>query len=343
LWLWSALALGQLSVPLSAAEPSADETAIRENAQKYVAAFNAGDGAALAALWSPEAVYVDSDTGAELRGRAAIADHFAQRFAAATVRPQLSVMIGSVRFVTSDVAIEDGQAAVMLPSGEATETSYSAVSVKRDGVWLLDSVRETMLPPPPTAAQHLDPLAFLVGEWVDHSDGASVHSTYRWSANEAFLVQTFNVVVDGVVDLQGTQIIGWDPDRQRIRSWLFDSDGGFGEGVWEFDQDHWTIHQTSTLPDGRRASAINVLRPIDVDTVGWKSTARQAGGELLPSVDEFQIVRVSSSGGAPAGAGLSPVPGLSNPILRPAVAAPQPASIPAPAPARSPAVPTSTR
>lgn len=332
---------GLTFAPVSAADPSPDEAAIRANAQKYVDAFNRGDGAALAALWAPDAVYVDSDTGEQLIGRAAIAQYFTVQFAEAAQHPQLSVTVASVRLVTPDVAIEDGQATLHRPNGEAVVTSYSAVSVKREGVWLLDSVRETTLPPPPTAAEHLDPLAFLVGEWVDHSEGASVHSTYRWSANEAFLVQTFSVVVDGAVDMQGTQIIGWDPDRQSIRSWLFDSDGGFGEGRWEFDGDHWTIHQTSILPDGRKGSAINVLRPIDPDTIAWKSTARQAGGELLPSVDEFLIVRAGTAGGPPAGAALGPNP--VEPNVRSAVATPRPASIPAPvpspAPARSPAAP----
>ena len=29
-----------------------------------------------------------------------------------------------------------------------------------------------------------------------------------------------------------TQRIGWDPAAKQIRSWEFDSEGGFGEGTW---------------------------------------------------------------------------------------------------------------
>lgn len=322
------MALGLTEPRLSAADPTADEVAIRANAQKYVEAFNSGDGTALAALWAPEAVYLDSDTGESVKGRTAIAEMFQQRFAAVSQRPQLQVAVGSVRFITPEVALEDGRATLLLPSGETSESSYSAVSVKRDGVWLLESVRETVLPAPPVAADYLDPLAFLEGEWVDQTDTATVHSVYRWSANQAFLTQTYSVVIDGLLDMQGTQIIGWDPEQQGIRSWLFDSDGGFGEGRWEFDGDHWKIHLTSTLPDGRKASAVNILRPIDVDTIAWKSTARQVSGELLPSVDEFLITRV---GGISRHADAAPAPDSSQ---QPGAPAPARSIAPAATPAR---------
>lgn len=273
--------------------PSPDEAEIRENARLYADAFNRGDAAALAALWGPDAVYRDSDTGAELQGRAAIQTRFAALFAG-EARPKIEVRVLSVRLLTPDVAIEDGAVGILAPDGSASETSYSAISVKREGKWLLDSVRETTAPPPPTPFDRLQPLAWLVGEWVDASDHTAVHSVYRWSANGAFLTQTFTAVIGDQIDLRGTQIIGWDPAEQRIRSWVFDSDGGFGEGTWELQGDRIVVHSTSTLPDGRRGSAINVYRRIDGDRFSWKSTARHVGGELMPNTDEVEIVRLEA-------------------------------------------------
>jgi hypothetical protein len=39
-----------------------------------------------------------------------------------------------------------------------------------------------------------------------------------------------------------TEIIGWDPDRKAIRSWLFSSEGRFAECTWTRTPDGWTIH-----------------------------------------------------------------------------------------------------
>lgn len=283
-----------LACRAAAAEPpSPDELAIRSNAQEYVEAFNRGDGQALAALWSEQGVYVDSDTGLQLKGRTAIAEYFQRRFQG-DHRPQLSVAVTGVRFITPDVAMEEGLATVRTPQGEELVTSYSAVSVKQGGVWLLDSIHETEVPPPPTAFDHLQPLAWLVGEWSDSGEGIEVRSVYRWSANGAFLTQTYSVIGGERVQMQGTQIIGWDPARQAIRSWMFDSEGGFGEGSWEWDGEHWVVHASMTLPDGRIGSAINVVTPVDVDHFNWKSSGRQVNGELLPNIDEFTVQRVQS-------------------------------------------------
>ena len=46
-----------------------DEAAIRKSDDAYVEAYNKHDAKALAALWSPEAVYVDPETGEQAVGR----------------------------------------------------------------------------------------------------------------------------------------------------------------------------------------------------------------------------------------------------------------------------------
>ncbi len=50
------------------ADPAEDEAAIRKSDAAYIEAYNKHDAKALAALWSPEAVYVDPDTGDEAVG-----------------------------------------------------------------------------------------------------------------------------------------------------------------------------------------------------------------------------------------------------------------------------------
>jgi hypothetical protein len=93
--------------------------------------------------------------------------------------------------------------------------------------------------------------------------------------------------------MAGMQIIGWDPVAKQIRSWVFDSDGGFSEGNWTRKGDRWLIHQLGTLPDGSKTSAVNVIKQIDNDSFTWQSVDRSVNGEMLPQVDEVLITRKS--------------------------------------------------
>lgn len=284
---------GGLLATLEAQEPdrrAAAETAIRGAVEAYVAAFNQGDAKALAALWSPEAVYTDRESGDELVGREAIEKQFAGVFAE-DKRAKLSANTESIEFVSPGVAIERGVARVAHADGQAEESRYSAVYVRRDGKWLLDRVSEENAPAEPAAREHLKDLEWMVGRWVDQDDEATVTAECDWSRNGNFLVRSFTVQVGDKLDMAGMQIIGWDPSAKQIRSWVFDSDGGFGEGVWTHQGDRWFVHQTGTLPDGRKSSSVNVLKRIDDNTCTLQSVDRMVDGELQPNIDEVEIAK----------------------------------------------------
>jgi hypothetical protein len=87
------------------------------------------------------------------------------------------------------------------------------------------------------------------------------------------------------------QFVGWDPALKQIRSWVFDSDGGFGEGIWEKRGDRWIVKSKATLPDGRQGSFTSVLRPLDENSFAWQKLTRIVDGEILPNIDEVVIVR----------------------------------------------------
>ena len=55
------------------------------------------------------------------------------------------------------------------------------------------------------------------------------------------------------------QRIGWDPLTKQIKSWVFDSEGGYGDALWTRKGNQWVIKSTGVLPDGRTASATHVL------------------------------------------------------------------------------------
>jgi uncharacterized protein (TIGR02246 family) len=276
-----------------AAAPSADEAAIRKNAEAYVMAYNARDAKALAALWSPDAVYADPDSGAAITGRAAIEEYFTSALSGDVV-DKLEVEVAAVEFVSPSVAIEHGVARVLRPNEEPEVTEYSAVNVKQGGEWLLDRVSEKSSPEPPRSNyQRLQKLEWMVGSWIDEDESVSIQTDCEWTKNRNFLTRSFAVVSAAGVETAGTQIIGWDPAAKRIRSWLFDSNGGFGEGVWTEKEGVWSIQSTITLPDGAKATAVNLMKPIDNDSFTWQSVNRAIDGQLQPNVSEVLVVRAA--------------------------------------------------
>jgi uncharacterized protein (TIGR02246 family) len=107
----------------SRADQAADEAAIRKNADDYVAAYNKHDAGALAAFWSPEAVYENPVTGEEVVGRMAIADQFTT-ILSDLGDAKLSVEVKSVKFLSPNIAVEEGMARVVRPDAVPREARW---------------------------------------------------------------------------------------------------------------------------------------------------------------------------------------------------------------------------
>jgi hypothetical protein len=90
------------------------------------------------------------------------------------------------------------------------------------------------------------------------------------------------------------QVIAWDPANETIRSWTFDSNGGFGEDNWTQSGNRYTIRARYTLPDGGIASALNIFTFVDDNTCTWRSVSREIDGELQPDTEEVVLVRKST-------------------------------------------------
>ncbi len=269
---------------------AADEAAIRKSVESYVVAFNQGDAKALAAMWLPEAVYTNPVTDEQVVGRAAIEKHFAGIFADAK-GAKLEAKTESIRFISPNVAVEEGTAKVIRPDQEPEESEYTAVYVKHEGQWLLDRVTEKDEPVIPSHYEQLKELGWLVGRWVDEDDEDTVVTECNWTRNNNFLARSFTVQIRDRIDMAGLQIIGWDPATKQIRSWVFDSDGGFGQGTWKKKGNRWYIQQTGVLHDGRKSSSVNIITYEDDKTCTLQSVNRTVDGELLPNIEEVKITK----------------------------------------------------
>lgn len=269
------LAAGQL-----AADRSADEAAIRANVEQFEKAYNAHDAKAVAALFAVDGQIEDKD-GDVTEGRDAIAEVFAGLFTQAPQK-RIDVVVESIRFLGADLAVEVGTTKETPAPNEPPEYDrYTVLHVRRDGKWQMALARDEE-GPTATAHEQLQPLAWLVGEWLDDGGSAVVTSTCRWSEDGNFLLQEFKLKMNGQDAMNVTQRIGWDPAAKCIRSWVFDTAGGFGESVWtrDDDDDSWLIRAKGTRPDGKTASATNRLTQTGPDGYLWESTDRVVGDEV---------------------------------------------------------------
>jgi uncharacterized protein (TIGR02246 family) len=263
--------------------------AAEDAAQRYMAAYNQGDAKTLATFFAEDIDYIDED-GAEVKGRDAIQKLLTENFQA---HPgvQLDLTVDEVKQLTPDVRVNRGFATVTPKSGAASATRYVSVSVKNGEQWLISQLTETEAPAP-SAYSQLQALEWLVGTWENKAGDQTVETKVNWAGDKNFLVRTFKVKGTDQTETDGWEIIGWDPARQQIRSWIFDSNGGFGESTWANDGEHWLIQASNVLPDGSRSTAEHVLTRGDDNKFSWESQNRSLNGDPRPSLDKIEVQRL---------------------------------------------------
>jgi uncharacterized protein (TIGR02246 family) len=275
--------------PAPAKSQSADEQAVRKAAQDFDAAFNSGSADKIAALWTADAEYVDED-GRRYEGRDTIKKEYAEFFAA-NPRAKIRSATDSVRLVNGTTVIEDGRAMLDPPPAGAPGTSrYTAVYVLKDGKWLLSSVHDMRVERPSNYHQ-LDDFEWLIGSWYAEKGNMRIETKCRWLANKSFIERTYVVSDGGLPTSSGLQIIGWDPELQQLCSWTFSSDAGHAKNVWRPQGAGWASQSSGVLGDGTKTTGVTLLRRVDDNTLGWKSTDRTVGGVRLPDLQEVMLKR----------------------------------------------------
>jgi uncharacterized protein (TIGR02246 family) len=251
---------------------SQDELAIRAAAKEYLMAKRRGDSEALANIWTPDGDYVDA-AGKVFQARELVRWQVSASATTAAPEPIL-LPESSLRFITPDVAIEDGSSEfAMADDGTTLLGRFTAVWAKRNGRWWLDSLREATIESP-AVNEHLRPLEWLLGEWVGTGDEAVILVSSQWSDGGQYIVREFLVRGDGRPAVSGTQRIGWDPVARQIKSWTFDSQGGSSEGIWRPDGERWLVESTDVLADGKKSKTLTAYAPGDDGqfTIEVKST-----------------------------------------------------------------------
>ncbi len=137
----------------------------------------------------------------------------------------------------------------------------------------------------------LKELEWLVGDWVNESQSAIVSTSCNWAKGGNFLDREFTMKTQGQPVISGTQRIGWDPLKRQFKTWIFDSEGGHGEGYFTHIGNQWLIKVEGVGREGHPVTATNIITRLGKDRMSWQLTERTVGGSAVPGVDEFTIVR----------------------------------------------------
>lgn len=298
---------------------SRDTAGIRDLIASYLRAFNQHDPAALAAHWSEAGENVDLDSGATTSGREAVRQVFATLFEA-DAGATIDIDLHSIRQLRDDVAVVDGVSRIAFTDASPSASRFSAVVVRQDGGWVLDSVRESSVPVEQpsgaSAGRPLEALDWLVGAWEDASEGVTASIQCGWSPNKAFLVRHHLITNDpapaarpqpgdaripGLLPAAGsvasrelTEIIGWDEGRREIRSWLFSSDGRSAAGSWSQEGRTWTVR----FETGDGSDCLHSLTLAGPDELTCSASSDRLDDLLPPACDYLRTARAVGSGAA---------------------------------------------
>ncbi len=285
---------GQLAQAVEPDDRAVAEEAIRAAAQQYTEALRQGDAAAMLALWAEGGDVVD-EFGNATPAKEVVEREAAARAAAGAADPAATVKVvdNSLRFITPDVAIEDGQVEVVRGGVSLPVAGrFTAIWVKQADGWRLASLREVRLATTPTV--ELEALDWMVGDWKGQAGPATFELSAHWNDKHTYLIRDLLVTHDGKTLLNGQQRIGIDPLDGRIKSWMHDADGGHGEGTWTHHGDSWVVQATGVSPDGRQTTGTNVYQQDGPNRFVWKSTGATADGQPTPDF-EIALERVEQS------------------------------------------------
>ncbi len=266
-------------------KPAADKPApgpkdeVRKASQTYLAALNAGDFKAAAALWAADGQFTDS-SGRSTPGRTLVSEVLPKKYADGK-RPQLSVDLKSIQLITPDIAQEEGNVQATAADGTAhPRGKFNALWVKQQNKWLLKALRQMS----DTGMDHTYPLTdleWLVGHWAAENDGDDIYIDVHWTPNRVYIMRDITVMRDGLVRHSVTQRIGLDPLSPNLKSWSFDSDGGLAEAYWEKMGDRWVVATRGASANGTITSAHNFYSDIKPDSFTVDSSDARLGNTAV--------------------------------------------------------------
>ncbi|TWT81398.1 hypothetical protein CA13_28510 [Planctomycetes bacterium CA13] len=274
-----------------AQQASAPTKEVAQRVASYVGAFNRRDVAACANHWSETSEYGIAGAANPIVGREAIRNAIEKLL---STDEEFQLAIGDQRFrqVSNNVVLEEGTARLASETYGAEYARYLVVHVRQKGTWYRDSVRETAVG---TESNDTEGLESLVGTWKCEADNATLTVKSTWKHDKRFIERSFTLQDKNGQSVTATEMIGWDPASLTLRSWSFDSQGGFEQAIWNRDSDGWLIKADAVLPGGITATE---QRSLSIDSEGnlrTQSLEQQFGGRLMPGSKPVTLIRQTTN------------------------------------------------
>jgi len=277
------------SVETKTATQSDAESAIRGKLSSLAAAAASADSDKMSSYFALDGAYINED-GLRVQGRQSLKEHFSRN-----VRPDkatLKLEPTIIRLIGADTAWIEGATTRQSGAGKSTDARFTMLLTNQNGDWLIQSATETSVAPRGSAAR-LSELDWLVGDWVAEQGSAKVKMTAEKVGNGNFLHLKYLITKPGETPKIDTQVIGWDPNRDQIISWHFDSSGGYGFGKWRKQDKKWIINAEGVEQSGWNSVATNVISSLDKDSFQWQSMRRTVDGLTFADTEPLTVKRVS--------------------------------------------------
>jgi uncharacterized protein (TIGR02246 family) len=148
------IAMATTATAAVAAESASDEAAIRQVADRFVAAWNKNDWQAMAALCAPDGDLINP-FGRVANGRAAVEQLFHDEQTGVMKGTTYTIGEQSIRMIAPDVALAEWASTVTgikRADGSAAPPFVHHVTVvmkKVDGKWMMEAARPVVYQPPP--------------------------------------------------------------------------------------------------------------------------------------------------------------------------------------------------
>src|SRR5262245_61048304 len=267
----------------------ADKLAIDKLIKEIVQAFNSRDAAALAASWTNDGEYIRND-GDPVRGRDAIQKGYAEFFKTLKGKPTVEVQTENLRFPSADTAVSEVTLRLKNEQGELIGSNWrNTLLVREAGQWKVAMVQEWDRD---TAMDDsLKDLEWLIGTWRMGPKDRDVTTTYEWDENKAFIRGKYTVKQGGKVAESGMQMFGKDNAEGGIRSWVFQSDGGFGDGIWTREGKKWTVDFEGVTPEGKKLTATVIYVHVDANTFTWQSVEQTVDGQPIANTQPIRVTK----------------------------------------------------
>ena len=258
----------------------ADKQAIEKLSKNMIDAFAKRDAAAVAANWTADGEFIRND-GDPIRGKAAIEKAYAEYFRQLTGKPKLEIQADNLRFPSADTAVAEVTLRLKGEDGDTIASSWrNTLLVREGGQWKIAVVREWDRDVGEDVT--LKELEWLIGTWQAATKDRQVTTTYEWDENKVFIRGKYTVKEGGKVIESGMQMIGKDNNDGVIRSWVFQSDGGFGGGVWTREGKKWTVDVQGDTPDGKELTGDSIYIHVDPNTFTWQAVNQKLDDDPIP-------------------------------------------------------------